>query len=640
MKLLIKLLAGLFALLILAMVTLLIVIDPNDYKEEIQAQVKKNINRELLIKGDLGWTFFPQLGFSSGEIALNNPPGFNREHLAKIDNAAVGLAVLPLFKGEIQIAEVTVNGLLLNLITNKDGSSNLDNMFPEKAATAPAPTEQQADEEKSGAFDASKLQLAGLTIKNAQIEVQDLQAGSTTQVNIDHILLGKLIPGEVTDLAIATKLLVAEMDGHLDLQAKLMVAPDFSAVQLNDLKLKSEFSGADLPNGKISSSISSDIAYDLNSSTAKLSNFMLQLDDLNLTGDLSVQAADKTKVRFTLQGNTWDLSPYMPPSEETAQKTDSSADKTAPPAEQEPDLSFLHGLDVQGTLAIAGIKAEQLTIGEIKTAIAISQGQAQIKPLTAQLYDGLLTVNALLADAKGANSYQIDTQLKDIQIHPLLVDAAQIDLLSGTTAFNFSASGKGLTASKIKSGLVGKGDFTLLDGELYGINIPQELRSLKAKLTGQPAPTEEDIKKTDFASLTGQFDISKGIVNNNKLLMLSPVMRLDGAGLADLLQESLNYKLSVTPLSKSDAATELQDLSGLTIPLLITGPFTQPKFALDTEGALKEQLKAKADAELQKQKQKLEEKKQELQEKSQEKIEEKSKELEEKLKKKLGGLFN
>ncbi len=640
MKLLIKLLAGLFALLILAAVTLLIVIDPNDYKEEIQAQVKKSINRELLIKGDLGWTFFPQLGFSSGEIVLNNLDGFNREHLAKIDNAAVGLAVLPLFKGEIQIAEVTVNGLLLNLITNKDGTSNLDNMFPEKTDLALEQTDQQADAEKSGVFDASKLQLAGLTIKNAQIEVQDLQAGSTTKVNIDHILLGKFVPGEATDLAVATKLLVAEMDGHLDLQTKLIIAPDFSTVQLNDLKLESEFSGADLPNGKLSSSIRSDIAYDLASSTAKLSDFIVQLDEINLTGDLSVQATDKTKVRFALQGNTWDLSPYMAkPSEKAAEKTDGSAQQTAPPAEQEPDLSFLHDLDVKGTLAIAGIKADDLKIGEIKTNITISQGKAQIKPLSAQLYEGLLTLNAQLADAKGSNSYQIDSQLKDIKIYPLLVDAAGIDLLSGTTAFNFSASGKGLTASKIKSGLVGEGDFTLLDGELYGINIPQELRALKAKLSGQPAPTEEDIKKTDFASLTGQFNISKGIVNNNKLLMLSPVMRLDGAGLADILQESLNYKLSVTPLSKSDAETELQDLRGLTIPLLITGPFTQPKFALDTEGALKEQLKAKADAELQKQKQKLQEKKQQLEEKSQEKIKEKSKELEEKLKNKLGDLF-
>ncbi|WP_369434299.1 AsmA family protein [Psychromonas sp. MME1] len=103
MKLFIKLFVGVLTLFILAAILLFTLVDPNDYKEEIQVQVKKAINRDLLINGDLGWTFYPQLGFSSGEIELLNPNGFNRKNLAKINDAAVSLALMPLFKGEIQI---------------------------------------------------------------------------------------------------------------------------------------------------------------------------------------------------------------------------------------------------------------------------------------------------------------------------------------------------------------------------------------------------------------------------------------------------------------------------------------------------------------------------------------------------------
>ncbi len=113
MKLFIKLFAGLTALLVLAVVVLLTVIDPNDYKEEIQTQVKNTINRDLLINGDISWTFYPQLGFSSGEIELNNLDGFNRKHLLKIDQASIGLDILPLLKGQIQIGELTLNGFPL-----------------------------------------------------------------------------------------------------------------------------------------------------------------------------------------------------------------------------------------------------------------------------------------------------------------------------------------------------------------------------------------------------------------------------------------------------------------------------------------------------------------------------------------------
>lgn len=650
MKLFVKLLAGLVALLITTVIVLVTIIDPNDYKEEIQSQVKNTINRELLINGDLGWTFYPQLGFSSGEIELNNLTGFNRKHLLKIENAAIAIEVLPLFKGEIKIGELTLNGLVLNLITNKDGSSNLDNMSSPKSKSTPAKITVKQSEDvksengKSSFFAIDKAQLAGVNINNALIEVQDLKAGSTTKVNINHIHLGKFALGQETDLSVVTDLAVAQMNSHIELQTKLIVAADFSSVQLNNLDLQTLLTGKDLPNGKISSSINSDIFYDLTNSKAELNKFILQVEKIKLEGMLSVQTQNKTKVRFSLQGNEWDLNPYLTQAPEKsaaatkpAEKSKSNEKTVAP--EQEPDLSFLHGLDIQGTLAIAGVKASGLTIGKINSNIVINQGKAQIKPLTAQLYQGLLTVNGWVDDARGTNKYQLSSKLKDVQIRPLLTDAAEIDLLSGTTAFNFAARGKGLTATKIKSGLAGHGDFKLLDGELYGINIPQEIRTLKAKLTGKQVPTAANIKKTDFASLTGKFSIKNGIVDNNKLLMLSPVMRLDGLGLVDILKESLDYKLSITPLSKSDAQTELYDLNGVTIPLLIKGSFSDPKFSLDMDGALKEQLKLKAKKLEEKAKAELRRQQKKLQEKSQQELKEEGKKLEEKMKKELGRLF-
>ena len=63
MKLFVKLFAALLALLILSVIVLVSVIDPNDYKEEIQTQVKNNTGRDLFINGDINWTFYPKLTF-------------------------------------------------------------------------------------------------------------------------------------------------------------------------------------------------------------------------------------------------------------------------------------------------------------------------------------------------------------------------------------------------------------------------------------------------------------------------------------------------------------------------------------------------------------------------------------------------
>lgn len=652
MKLFIKLAVGLIALLILAVIILLTTITPNDYKAQIQSQVKKSLNRELLINGDIGWTIYPQLGFSSGEIELNNLQGFNRKQLIKIDNAAIAVQLLPLLKGEIQIGELTLNGVVLNLITNKDGTSNLDNMFPDKTASDAKITAQEEDKngdtesQGSGFFTLNQAQLAGIDITNALIEVQDLKAGSANKININHLHLGKFSLGQETELSLLTEFSAEKLAAQIDLQAKLIVAADFSSIQLNKLNIQTILTGEEIPNGKITSSVQSNVFYNISTAKADLNDLLLMVDQIQLKGAVSVQTLGKTKVSFTLQGNEWDLNPYLPEETNAAKKTDTSAinapgSTDAIATEQaEPDLSFLNSLDIKGRLTIAAIKASGLTLDKIDSVIEISGGKAQLKPLKIQLYQGLLTLNGWVDAAKGLNKYQLTSTIKEVQIRPLLSDASQIDFLSGTTALNFSASGKGLTISKIKSGLVGEGDFELLDGALYGVNIPQEIRTLKAKLTGKPIPTEKNVKKTDFASLTGKFRIQEGVVDNDKLLMLSPVMRLDGAGLVDILQESLNYKLSVTPLSKSTAETKLSDLGGITIPLLINGPVSAPKFTLDMEGALQEDLKIKAKQLEEKAKSELKKQQETLQERSQEELKQEGKELEKKMKKELGNFFS
>jgi len=634
MKLFLKLFAGLVVVLIVAVVLLITTIDPNDYKQQIQTQVKKSINRDLAINGDISWAFYPQLGVSSGEIELRNLDGFNRENLLKIDQAAVGIDLLPLLKGQIKIGEVTVNGLVVNLITNKDGSSNLDNMQAASSESTPqektSPKGTSSETEKDGFFALENLQLAGVNINDAQIEIQDLKAGTTNKAKIKKIQLGEFALAQETDLSVQTDLILDDMQAQLDLQSKLLVARDFSTIELKQLSLTTLLTGEALPNGKVESSINTDIKYDLNNAKAELTNLIIKLDQIQLSGQLSVQTHKLTTVRFTLKGNQWDLEPYTQPAEETANSAAATpTKKTAPKqVELEPDLSILNSLDVNGTLSIEGIKASGLTIGKINAKIMVNKGKAKITPLTAELYQGLLTLEASIEESKGLNRYQISSNLNNVQIRPLLIDAAEIDLLSGTTDFNFSGKGQGLTSSKIKTGLTGNGDFKLLDGELYGINLPQEVRILKAKLTAAPQPTEANIKKTDFASLTGNFVINNGIVNNQKLLMLSPVMRLDGNGLADILKETLDYRLSVTPLSKSTEKTELGDLSGITIPLLIKGSFSDPKFTLDTEGAIKDRLNIE--------KKRLEEK---LKKETEEKIDKEKNKLEEKLKGKLNKLF-
>lgn len=787
MKLFLKLASATIALLLLIIIIAIAIINPNDYKQQIQDQVKSHINRDLLISGDLGWSLYPVLGFKSGEVTLYNSPEFSQKTLLKVQETAISINLLPLFKGKIEVGQVILNGVEFNLITNKNGLSNLDNLQPKQVTTAVKPQTSTTDKsttEKDQNKNAKKINLSdfvlsGISINNATFNIVDHQTNSTQNVTIKSMQLGHfafdeishfslishiknnqieaeialqsdiLIDAALTQLSLSNlnidtevksqallgstlnsklstaltyaiktqqlkikaikinntltgselagdidinasnislsensnlqldnllihstlsgtlldnhqletslqsvlqvnlqkqsatvsqfelenKLSGDSLSGHLNLSLQQISVSDFKNILLNKLNMVGQFVGATLPNGKINTHITADLAYALDAQKLTVSKMKSTLNDLSLKGDLSFVQQAIPKIRYNLKANVWDLNPYLSQKKSADNQAiaETKANSTAV-TEKEPDLSILKRLDIEGNLTIDGLIYEDIKIGNITNHLTVKKGKAYLTPLTANLYNGSIYVNAWLDEANGKNKFKADTKIKNIKLMPLLKDAVKIDMLSGTANINLLANGQGLTATKIQREVNATGDFSILDGELYGINIPQEIRSLKATLTGKAAPTQANVKKTDFASLMGKFSVQKGILDNQNLIMLSPIMRLDGSGTVNTINQAINYKLGVTPLSHSDQKTEYLDLHGFTIPLLIQGTFTDPSFKLDTEGALKEQIKLNKEKLKAKVKDELKRQQEKLTGKSKEELKEKAKKLENKFK--------
>ncbi|MGL5335751.1 MAG: AsmA family protein, partial [Enterovibrio sp.] len=59
-------------------------INPNDFKPLITQEVKKQLGRDLVIGGDIGWSFWPTLGLSVEQVSLNNPEGFAEAALLSV----------------------------------------------------------------------------------------------------------------------------------------------------------------------------------------------------------------------------------------------------------------------------------------------------------------------------------------------------------------------------------------------------------------------------------------------------------------------------------------------------------------------------------------------------------------------------
>ncbi|MCA1895752.1 AsmA family protein, partial [Shewanella putrefaciens] len=116
MKLIKWFLAILVTLALLVTLYLTVFFDPNDFKPEIVNAVKKQTGRELVIADDLSWTFFPALGINLGGISLSNPEGFTPKSMLDVNKAVAEVALIPLFRKEIQVAQLSLDGANINLV--------------------------------------------------------------------------------------------------------------------------------------------------------------------------------------------------------------------------------------------------------------------------------------------------------------------------------------------------------------------------------------------------------------------------------------------------------------------------------------------------------------------------------------------
>lgn len=590
MKFIKWLLLAVVSLFVLLALYLIVIFDPNDFKPQIVDVVKKQTGRDLSINQDLSWTFFPAIGISLGDITLSNPQGFNNPTMVNIDGIVAEVALLPLLSKEVNIAQLNLDGLTVNLDTYKDGRSSFDGLTsPEKGQTTQVDTGQVPAN-----VQLSSLNIGGIAITNAQINLFDEASGKVQVLALEELNLGVFSLGQLADLSYKFAASMPEMELLSEGTGKLKVSEDLKQISLSDFAINNSIKGAGIPNQAMSINLMTQVAVNTQDKRATLTLEHMAIDSITATGKFDINyGAPVPNVIAALAFGDVNLD-HLLPKNEAGKATEQSQPSAK---QQEPDLTGLKAVNLALELSIKSIVANNLTTNNWLMKLAIKDGILDVNQLSADLYQGSLTTSARLDGRQAVASYRFDTKVTGVQVRPLLTDAAEVDLLAGTTNLSVSGSGNSLISDNIKRNLLAKGQFSVTDGALYGVNIPQMLRDAKAKLSGDLNATSTGEKKTDFTSLTGSFSVAKGVVNNPDLAMASPLIRLSGQGNANIITQGLDYKLttSVVGSLEGQGGNERDALYGVEIPFAITGTMTEPEFKLDTAALFDAKLKQETD---------------------------------------------
>ena len=263
-------LASLVVIVVLAAILIPVLVNPNDYKDEIAQQVYQKTGRTLTIEGDIDLSISLPLSVSLdlGKTELSNAKGFGEQPFARIDEVSLYVAIMPLLtQNRLDIGEVRLNNMALNLIKNKDGKTNWADLSGEKSATEKETDAKSSTGTAKPATEKASMpaiSVAGLSVKDAQISWTDKQNNQHIVLSKANISISELIEDKPFDLEISTLIdsTNPEMKGSFKLSSSPTITLTQQLFKLPKTQLTLDLTGSALPGGATKTTLGGDIVFD------------------------------------------------------------------------------------------------------------------------------------------------------------------------------------------------------------------------------------------------------------------------------------------------------------------------------------------------------------------------------------------
>lgn len=240
------------------------------------------------------------------------------------------------------------------------------------------------------------------------------------------------------------------------------------------------------------------------------------------------------------------------------------------------DASALGLLDAELTLAAGPVQTGFVDLDRLSAVLTIDRARAVLDLRELRAWGGTLT-GELVANNRAGLSVGGNIRATEVALLPLLRQAAGFERLSGTANLALRFLGSGQSVAAIVRSLRGEGRIDLGRGEIIGLDLAGMIRNLDLNYIGEQ-------NRTIYDSVTASFTIERGVLDNQDLRMIAPLITVEGRGRVDLGAQTLEYRL--TPVALRDAAAGRE----IRVPLVISGPWAAPRFRLDLAGLAEQRL--------------------------------------------------
>ena len=216
-----KILVGIGVVILLLLILILalpFLIDLNKYQDRYRPLIEEALNRKVELH-DIRLTVWPRIGARIGGFVVQDDPAFRTGPFASLASLDVGVKLLPLLKGRVDVEEITLRDPVILVLKNSQGQLNISTIGAKTTAPA-APSQPEAPGQPAG----SPLQALALfavdrvSIDGGKLTYRDESTATPKEYTVTQLefLLTSVHLGDSPTVHLGATVLPYNLPVHLD----------------------------------------------------------------------------------------------------------------------------------------------------------------------------------------------------------------------------------------------------------------------------------------------------------------------------------------------------------------------------------------------------------------------------------------
>jgi AsmA protein len=586
------------ALLIAAVASLPFLVSGDFAASQLSAAVERSTGRKVAFLKPPYLKLWPELVLEAEDVRVSNPPGMFDGTMVSAEKLRIQVSLSDLVSRTLNVQELTLVRPRLTLVVDKQGNANWSTGKQGStdagngAQSAAASTQTQlapvkiedgeivyTDERSGASFKADNVNaVVSMANPTAPLDFKGTLTWNGQQVGLQSFVKspGRLSGrGSPVDLAIQSRNLNAAFSGLARLDNGLNLAGTIDTSS-PDLRTLAKWAGFEVSGNNGLKHFSTKAGLDLTGTVIRLKEATVSLDGMNARGSAKVTLSGvRPLIEAHLGVDRLNTNIYTG---KIASPDAGTGSTDAGWSDKPIDLSSLKNVDVKLKLRSGGIVYGKVNFGETLLDINIANGKLAADLKKIALYDGTGKGTLSLDGTAPKPALAGQLKLQGLNALSLLQDFANLARFDGrlTTALDLKATGA--SQAEMVSTLTGTTRINITDGALAGIDLAAMVQGVQSNILG--GWDKSDNAGTKFDIMSASFIFGDGIGRNDDLLIAGPALRVNGEGEIDLLRKRLIYKVA------PQVAANGTELAGLAVPVIVKGPWADPKVYPDVKGIL------------------------------------------------------